>query len=133
MRMNLTQVTDLQEMLRGMGPVLAPSPVGIRSVEALPAGLSVFATVAEAEGLTIVARQADLAAQGLKGGDDWALISLTLHSDLAAEGLTAAFAKALGDEGISANVIAGFYHDHILVQWARRLDAMAALRELSNV
>ena len=44
----------------------------------------------------------------------------------------AAFAKALGDEGISANVIAGFYHDHILVQWARAGDAMAASRRLSD-
>lgn len=129
----MAQITDLQAMLRGMEPVLAPSPFGIISVEALPVGLSVFATVAEAEGLTVVARQADLAVQGLEGGENWALIGLTLHSDLAAVGLTAAFAAALGNQGISANVIAGFYHDHILVPWARRLDAMAALRELSNV
>ena len=118
----MAQITDLQAMLRGMEPVLAPSPFGIISVEALPVGLSVFATVAEAEGLTVVARQADLAVQGLEGGEKWALICLT-----------AAFAAALGNQGISANVIAGFYHDHILVPWARRLDAMAALRELSNV
>ena len=75
---------------------------------------------------------AALAAAGLVADQDWALISLTLHSDLAAVGLTGAFATALADEGISANVIAGYFHDHILVQWARRGDAMAALTRLSH-
>lgn len=128
----MAAVTDLQAMLRGMRPALAPAPFGIVSVPALPEGLKPFATVAEAEGLTLVADIAALAAAGLVADQDWALISLTLHSDLAAVGLTGAFATALADEGISANVIAGFFHDHILVQWARRDDAMAALRRLSH-
>ena len=86
-----------------------------------------FATVAEAEGLTVVA---PLAALG--GGEPWARISLTVHSDLAAVGLTAAFATALGREGISCNVIAGMHHDHLFVPWDRRENAMAALRALSH-
>ncbi len=126
-------VSDLLQMLRGMEPVLAPEVYGVVTVLARPEGLEPFATVAEAEGLTLVATKAALAAAGVMAGDDWAQISLTLHSDLAAVGLTAAFAKALGDEGISANVIAGFYHDHILVPLPRAADAMAALRRLSDV
>lgn len=125
-------VSDLQAMLRSMEPVLAKVPYGIVTAPAVPAGLVPFATVAEAEGLTVIAPKAALAAAGLAVADDWALISLTLHSDLAAVGLTAAFAAALGAEGISANVIAGFHHDHILVQWLRRDDATAALRKLSH-
>jgi hypothetical protein len=123
---------DLPRMLRGMQPVLAQHPFGIVTLADLPAVLVPFATVAEVEGLTVIATQSALAAAGLDGGAHWALISLTLHSDLAAVGLTAAFANALGDEGISANVIAGYYHDHILVQWAQALDAMAALRALAH-
>ena len=42
------------------------------------------------------------------------LITLTIHSSLTAVGLTAAFTTALGDAGISCNVVAAFYHDHIL-------------------
>ena len=125
-------ISDLQQMLKGMEPVLAPVPYGIVTVAALPPALAPFATVAEAEGLTVIARQSDLAAADISGSDDWALISLTLHSDLAAVGLTATFAKALADKAISANVIAGYYHDHILVQWDRRHDALAALRSLSH-
>jgi uncharacterized protein len=55
-----------------------------------------------------------------------------VHSDLAAVGLTAAFAGALASEGISCNVIAGFHHDHLFVPWERRADAMAALGRLAD-
>jgi uncharacterized protein len=47
------------------------------------------------------------------------------------EGLTAAFAAALGAEGISCNVFAGDHHDNIFVQGDRRGDALAALRRLA--
>lgn len=129
----MVAVSDLQAMLRGMEPILAPAPFGIVCQPSLPAGLTPFATVAEVEGLTVVAKKDELAAFGLAGDQDWALISLTLHSDLAAVGLTAALSRSLADEGISANVIAGFYHDHILVPWARRDDALAALKRLAHV
>ncbi len=55
-----------------------------------------------------------------------------MHSDLAAVGLTAAFATALAAEGLSCNVIAGVHHDHLFVPWDRRVDAMAALERLSH-
>ena len=117
---------DLRVLLRTMEPVLHPEPYGFAVREgALPSGT--FATVAEAEGMTVVA---PLAALG--GGEPWARISLKVHSDLAAVGLTAAFAAALAAEGISCNVIAGVHHDHLFVQWDRRMDAMTALRKLSD-
>ena len=117
--------SDLAVLLRTMEPVLYPEPYGFAVWEgALP--FLPFATVAESEGLTVVAPLAQLGQ-----GEAWARISLTVHSDLAAVGLTAAFATALGRAGISCNVIAGVHHDHLFVQWDRRADAMAALRELS--
>lgn len=61
-----------------------------------------------------------------------AWITLNVHSDLNAVGLTAAFAKALGDDGISCNVVAGAYHDHIFVPFELAGRAEAALRQLQQ-
>ena len=125
-------VMDLQLLLAGMEPVLAGDDYGYACVAALPPGLRAFATVAEDEGLTLVARSADLAAAGVAHQGGWARISLTVASDLAAVGLTAAIATALAGQGISANVIAGFHHDHVFVQAERALDAVAVMRGLSG-
>lgn len=123
--------TDLTVLLRRMEPVLFPEPYGFAVWEVGVLLITPFATVHEEEGLTVVAPLADLRAAGL-ASDPWARISLTVHSDLAAVGLTAAFAGALGRAGISCNVIAGVHHDHLFVQWDRRGDAMAALEALSR-
>ena len=123
--------TNLAVLLRTMEPVLFPMPYGY-AVWAGPVPFAPFATVAEAEGVTIVALLSDISAAGMTW-DPWARISLTVHSDLEAVGLTAAFAGALGRVGISCNVIAGFHHDHLFVQWDRRADAVAALKALSDV
>ncbi len=118
--------TDLKVLLQSMEPILHAEPYGFVVWDG-PLTVQPFATVAEDEGLTVVALLSQLG-----DGEPWARISLTVHSDLAAVGLTAAFATALGRQGISCNVIAGFHHDHLFVQWDRREDAMAALRELSG-
>ena len=58
-------------------------------------------------------------------------ITLTVHSSLQAVGLTAAFSSALSAEGISCNVVAAFYHDHIFVDINDTQRAMAILKALS--
>lgn len=122
---------DLTRLLQGMEPVLDSAAFGFAVAGPDTPALPTFATVTEAEGLTLVAELAALEAAGLSS-EPWARISLTVHSDLSAVGLTAAFATKLADVGVSANVIAGFYHDHIFVPWDRRHVAMAALLELSR-
>lgn len=123
--------SDLKVLLATMEPVLHPEAYGYAVWTGGVLPITPFATVAEAEGLTMVAQLVEMQAAGMNS-DPWARISLTVQSDLAAVGLTAAFAGALGQGGISCNVIAGYHHDHLFVQWDRREDAMAALRALSR-
>ena len=59
-------------------------------------------------------------------------ITLTVHSSLNAVGLTAAFSKALADEGISCNVVAAFYHDHIFVDQRDTEKALQILNRFAD-
>jgi uncharacterized protein len=122
---------DLAMLLRRMEPQLHDAPYGFGVAPATALPFAPFATVAEVEGQTVVAPLADLLATGMRS-DPWARISLTVHSDLQAVGLTAAFATALAAVGISANVIAGHFHDHIFVPWDKRAAAVAALQALAD-
>lgn len=61
-----------------------------------------------------------------------AWITLTVHSALTGVGLTAAFATALSKAGISANVVAAYYHDHIFVAVEDANRAMEVLKALQK-
>ncbi len=120
---------NLQVLLSTMEPVLDENPFGFVSLSSdnnLLATMVPFAIIRENEGVTIVMPLAELEQRSL-ASEAWAKISLTIHSSLSAVGLTAAIATALGKENISANVVAGYYHDHFFVQWDRRFDAMEVL------
>ncbi len=125
---------DLAILLRTMQPELHP---GAYAFVSLPLGTEVsvsevIATFREAEGLTVVVDEAAAAHRGWPVLFRAAWITLTVHSDLQAVGLTAAFAHALGAAGISCNVIAAAYHDHIFVPFEEGARAMAALTALQR-
>lgn len=126
--------TGLAQLLRSLEPVLDEFEYGfgvIPAGSAIPPGVIPLGTFREAEGLTLIAPAAQLAAAGVAHAPGWARISLKVHSSLAAVGLTAAIATALTAAGISANVVAAYHHDHIFVPWARRQEALDVLRRLA--
>jgi uncharacterized protein len=86
----------------------------------------------EEEGYTIVLRKelADTLQIAYIFVAAW--LTLTVHSALEGVGLTAAFSTALANAGISCNVVAGFYHDHIFVGKADATRAMQVLNAFSG-
>lgn len=129
----MSGLTDLDEMIASLEPALRDGEFVFVSVDAGRArALASEATISEDEGVTVVLRREDADAEGL--GYDFIArwISLTVHSSLAAVGLTAAFATALGDADISCNVLAAYHHDHILVPADDAERALVVLQELAR-
>ncbi len=125
----------LAVLLRSLSPLLdlvEYSYYFVGTGNTVPAQIQAFATIQEPEGTTIVARTMDIESTGMISMGTWARISLSVHSSLMSVGLTGTLASALAAAGISANVIAGYYHDHFFVPWDRRADAFNVLIALST-
>ena len=125
---------NLSALLQQLTPVLGPETFVFCSVETEHehSSLTPLATVREEEGLTLVVPQAQADVVGLTYQATFRCISLKVHSSLEAVGLTAVVATRLAEEGISANMLAGYYHDHILVPADAADRALAALHQLSR-
>ncbi|KIX22683.1 acetyltransferase [Flavobacterium sp. 316] len=86
----------------------------------------------EEESITIITKIEIADKLNLKYSFIASWITLTVHSSLEAVGLTAAFSKALSENGISCNVVAAFYHDHIFVDKNDTEKAMEILNKFSE-
>ncbi|MFT3705778.1 MAG: ACT domain-containing protein [Agriterribacter sp.] len=126
---------DLDILLRSMKPVLnsgefvfctLPDPTIVNTNDAI----LVFK---EEEGTTVILKKEIADKLRLKYSFIASWITLTVHSSLSAVGLTAAFSKALSDNGISCNVVAAYYHDHIFVDKKDAEKAMEILNRFSKV
>ncbi|WP_305988601.1 ACT domain-containing protein [Roseibium sp. MMSF_3544] len=129
--------TDLNVLISHMRPMLDPEPYVFctfanRTLEQLaeyePVGL-----FAETEGITAILPVERARELGLADAEWFRRITLTVHSSLEAVGLTAAIAAALAEEGIPANVVAAYFHDHVFVPAERAEDALEVLRAKSGI
>lgn len=122
---------DLSILLRNMEPVWNAGEYVFCTIEKLDHVLDLDKLLfffREKEAVTIVVEK--------KVADEWNLeysyisswITLNIHSSLEAVGLTAAFANALKQEGISCNVVAAYFHDHII--FVGKEDAKKAMEAL---
>ena len=103
--------------------VVVPPGFDVRSV-------SPIATFLEREGVSLIVEEHVAVEHRLTTVFRAAWITLTVHSDLNAVGLTAAVSTALADAGISCNVVAAVHHDHLFVPIDRAADAIRALNTL---
>ncbi|HWG27446.1 ACT domain-containing protein [Actinospica sp.] len=126
--------TELSALLGGMRPELHPGEYVFTSTPdaAIPAGVAPIATVAEDEGLTLVLRKQDADRLGLGYDHVAGWITLRVHSALEAVGLTAAVSAVLADAGLSCNVVAAFYHDHLFVPHESAARAVTLLEDLAQ-
>jgi len=125
--------SDLRKLLTDMRPQLNPGRYVFTTVEGdVPPGITPVVMVSEDEGTTLIVPQQEADAAGLAYEYVTGWITLRVHSALEAVGLTAAVARELADIGLSCNVVAGFYHDHLFVPYGRVAEAVAVLEDLAQ-
>ncbi len=126
--------TDLQEVLNSLQVSCDEVEYGFATVkqgEAISSN-DVLCTFREDEGLTVIASKDYLAAKEFAFEGVYAKLTVEVHTSLELVGLTAVLAKALADNGISANVVAAYYHDHVFVQYDVRQKATEILLGLKQ-
>jgi uncharacterized protein len=122
---------NLTTLLQSMKPALHAGEYvfcSVANTSLIPAG-EIILLFKEPEGTTLIIKKETADAAGLTYAFVASWITLTVHSSLEAVGLTAAFSGALAKEGISCNVVAAFYHDHIFVD---KKDAEKAMDVLNT-
>lgn len=133
----MTGEMDLKTILQSLSPVMLDDTYVFCSVVGARYGdyaeTAPIASYQENEGLTLVLTQerADASELGYEGL--FRCISLQVHSSLESVGLTAVVAGKLAAYEISANIIAGYYHDHVFVPQAQASEAFGLLRDLNKV
>ena len=125
---------DLQQLLKSMKPEHNPGEYVFCKTENLEQvklnEIEMF--FREKEAITVILKKEIAEELHLDYSVVMSWITLTVHSSLEAVGLTAAFSKALSENGISCNVVAAFYHDHIFVAKKDAAKAMEILNAFSN-
>lgn len=129
----MSGITNLQALIKNMEPILNEGEyvfTTVTDVTAIPRNMAVC-EMREKEGTTVVLSKKDAEQLELPFEFIASWITLNIHSSLEAVGLTAAFATALGENQISCNVIAGYYHDHIFVDKKDETKAMNVLKQMT--
>jgi len=130
----MTGEEDLNKLLVLLEPNLLPSDFVFCTAANLKYGdlaeLQPIASYQEEEGLTLVLDKKAADGAGLAYDSVFNCITLTVHSSLDAVGLTAAISGKLAANGISANIIAAYHHDHVFVQKCNAQSALQLLNEI---
>lgn len=127
---------NLDKLLKGMTPSLMDQEFIFTTIPSGKYGQYVhfhpLASFMEEEGLTLIVPKVEADRNSLNYEGVFRCITLKIHSSLNAVGLTAKVSGKLADHGISANVIAAYFHDHIFIQSEKADEALFALQEFQN-
>ena len=128
-------IVDLATLLKSLVPQLVDGDYVFCSVsESISdyASLEPVAAIRELEGLTLILPAAVAERERFDFNQRYRQITLTVHSSLEAVGLTAAVSAVLADSNIPANIVAGYYHDHIFVPRDKADKALQILNRLGD-
>lgn len=120
---------DLGRILASLEVVRRDGVFAVCSVDDVP-DADVEAVVFEDEGITVVLPLEQAQELRLSWGFEAAWLTVAVPTALSAVGVTATLARALADEGLPCNVLAGYHHDHLLVPADRVEEAAAAIASL---
>ena len=125
---------ELQKLLQNMKPELNPGDFVFCKMQELGAVNleEIEMLFREKEAVTLILKKETADKLKLEYSVIMSWITLTVHSSLEAVGLTAAFSTALSEKGISCNVVAAFYHDHIFIDQKDSDKAMEVLNKFSK-
>lgn len=127
---------DLDKLLALLQPVLQPGEYVFCSIPprsfAELEELQPLACYREEEGLSLLLDKEIAQRHEIKHTSVFRCITLSVHSSLDAVGFTAAVARKLAANGIPANVIAAFYHDHVFVPEELAEQALRYLTEFET-
>ncbi len=134
--------SDLKKLINGMSPEVVGEKYFLASVP--ESEMMIIANYLdyikciyrEEEGMTIVFSEdikeemEEVSEEKIAG--PFALITLSITSDLFAVGFLAKITEVLAKEKISVNTFSAYFHDHLLVPYGRKKDAMDALKKLAS-
>jgi hypothetical protein len=127
----LTGEIDLKKLLANLSPLLDSREYVFCTFKDSAYGdyaeLNPIASFLEEEGLTLVIARHSADKEDISYQGTFKRITLNIYSSLEAVGLTAAVSSLLAKHGISANMIAAYFHDHIFVNAADAERALALL------
>ena len=131
----MTGQTNLFEVLKSLQVSCDGVEYGFASVKEYQSNSDdrILGTFKENEGLTIIASKEYFETNNIQYEGPYAKLTIEVHTSLELVGLTAVLARKLADNQISANVVAGYYHDHIFFQYAVRQKAVEAIENLKEV
>lgn len=127
---------ELAKLIASMEPVLLPQEYVFATFKTssyqLLEQLNPIGTFLEKEGMSVIIEKHMADKHETPYSGVFKCITLNVHSSLDAVGLTAAISTKLTQSNISANVVAGYYHDHIFVNVADAKRAIADLYALAK-
>lgn len=128
----MSGILDLNELIRSATPELIPGEFVFVSLPGgpIPANLTPICTFVEAQAMTVIVSKEQAMRAGLPFEGTFRQITLNVHSSLEAIGFLAAITSALAAEGIPANAVSAFHHDHLFVPANATEKAMVCLANL---